>query len=79
MTFAAGKTGTSENIRDTWFIGSLVAGPRVGNEVDAPMNGTITGGSQHAIRTFARPRSDLSPIARRFSRSNFLVGCRDQR
>ena len=45
--FAAGKTGTSQNYRDAWFIGfndSLVVGVWVGNDDRAPMNG-ITGGS----------------------------------
>ncbi len=46
-TFAAGKTGTSQNNRDAWFIGftePLVAGVWVGNDDDAPMNG-VTGGA----------------------------------
>ncbi|WP_353645470.1 PBP1A family penicillin-binding protein [Mesorhizobium sp. WSM2239] len=45
--FAAGKTGTSQNYRDAWFIGfnePLVAGVWVGNDDDSPMN-EITGGS----------------------------------
>jgi 1A family penicillin-binding protein len=45
--FAAGKTGTSQNYRDAWFIGfnePLVAGVWVGNDDDTPMN-EITGGS----------------------------------
>ncbi|WP_348640561.1 PBP1A family penicillin-binding protein [Chelativorans sp. Marseille-P2723] len=44
--FAAGKTGTSQNFRDAWFIGftrSLVAGVWVGNDDDAPMR-EVTGG-----------------------------------
>jgi 1A family penicillin-binding protein len=44
--FAAGKTGTSQNFRDAWFIGfnePLVAGVWVGNDDDSPMN-EITGG-----------------------------------
>ncbi|MBW9053717.1 PBP1A family penicillin-binding protein [Rhizobium mesosinicum] len=46
-TFAAGKTGTSQNNRDAWFVGftkPLVAGVWVGNDDDAPMNG-VTGGA----------------------------------
>jgi penicillin-binding protein 1A len=45
--FAAGKTGTSQNYGDAWFIGfndSLVAGVWVGNDDHAPMN-RVTGGS----------------------------------
>ena len=43
---AAGKTGTSQNWRDAWFIGftpDYVAGVWVGNDDDKPMN-HITGG-----------------------------------
>lgn len=44
--FAAGKTGTSQNNRDAWFVGftePLVAGVWVGNDDDTPMRG-VTGG-----------------------------------
>jgi len=44
--FAAGKTGTSQNHRDAWFIGfsePLVAGVWVGNDDEKPMN-AVTGG-----------------------------------
>jgi penicillin-binding protein 1A len=44
---AAGKTGTSGDYRDAWFIGftaDLVAGVWVGNDNNAPMN-KVTGGS----------------------------------
>ncbi len=43
---AAGKTGTSQNWRDAWFVGftpDLVAGVWVGNDDDAPMN-KVAGG-----------------------------------
>ncbi|WP_374453319.1 transglycosylase domain-containing protein [Phenylobacterium sp.] len=43
---AAGKTGTSQNFRDAWFIGftpDYVAGVWVGNDNDRPMN-QVTGG-----------------------------------
>ncbi|MDR6818105.1 1A family penicillin-binding protein [Neorhizobium sp. 2083] len=46
-TFAAGKTGTSQNNRDAWFVGftePLVVGVWVGNDDDTPMKG-VTGGS----------------------------------
>jgi membrane peptidoglycan carboxypeptidase len=45
--FAAGKTGTSQNYGDAWFIGfndSLVAGVWVGNDDHSPMK-RVTGGS----------------------------------
>jgi 1A family penicillin-binding protein len=48
--FAAGKTGTSQNNRDAWFIGftePLVVGVWVGNDDDAPMKG-VTGGAMPA-------------------------------
>lgn len=44
---AAGKTGTSQNFRDAWFIGltaELVTGVWVGNDDNKPMN-KVTGGS----------------------------------
>jgi penicillin-binding protein 1A len=45
--FAAGKTGTSEDYRDAWFIGfneDLVTGVWVGNDDRTPMK-QVTGGS----------------------------------
>jgi penicillin-binding protein 1A len=44
---AAGKTGTTQDYRDAWFIGftpELVVGVWVGNDDNTPMNG-VTGGS----------------------------------
>jgi penicillin-binding protein 1A len=44
---AAGKTGTTQDYRDAWFIGytaDLVAGVWFGNDDDTPMN-KVTGGS----------------------------------
>jgi penicillin-binding protein 1A len=44
---AAGKTGTTQDYRDAWFIGytaDLVAGVWFGNDDDSPMN-KVTGGS----------------------------------
>jgi len=44
---AAGKTGTSQNHRDAWFVGytaDLVAGVWVGNDDGAPMAGVTGGG-----------------------------------
>src|SRR5262245_49649037 len=44
--FAAGKTGTSQNHRDAWFIGfneSLIVGVWVGNDDNTPMNRVVGG------------------------------------
>ena len=44
--FAAGKTGTSQNFRDAWFVGftePLIVGVWVGNDDETPMN-EVTGG-----------------------------------
>jgi len=48
---AYGKTGTSQNYRDAWFIGfagNLVVGVWVGNDDNSPMN-RVTGGSLPAL------------------------------
>ena len=48
---AAGKTGTSQSLRDAWFIGftsDLVVGVWFGNDDDSPMK-SITGGTAPAI------------------------------
>lgn len=48
---AAGKTGTSQNSRDAWFVGytaNLVAGVWFGNDDGHPMKG-VTGGSLPAM------------------------------
>ncbi len=44
--FAAGKTGTSQDYRDAWFIGfndALVVGVWVGNDDDTPMRRVVGG------------------------------------
>ena len=51
IDLAAGKTGTSQSLRDAWFIGfssELVVGVWFGNDDDSPMN-NITGGTAPAI------------------------------
>ena len=48
---AAGKTGTTQEYRDAWFIGytaDLVAGVWLGNDDNSPMN-RVTGGSLPAL------------------------------
>ncbi len=69
-TFAAGKTGTSQDNRDAWFVGftdPLVVGVWVGKDDNTPMKG-ITGGALPARiwRKFmkaamAEPARDTSP------------------
>src|SRR5204862_3322289 len=47
----AGKTGTTQEYRDAWFIGytaDLVAGVWLGNDDNTPMN-RVTGGSLPAL------------------------------
>jgi 1A family penicillin-binding protein len=62
--FAAGKTGTSQEHRDAWFVGfsePLVAGVWVGNDDDTPME-DITGGELPATiwRNFMSEALDLT-------------------
>jgi len=48
---AAGKTGTSQSLRDAWFVGftsDIVVGVWFGNDNDSPME-NITGGTAPAI------------------------------
>jgi len=68
-----GKTGTSEDYRDAWFVGftsDLVVGVWVGNDDNSPMNGVVGGSVPAAIwRDFvgaAEPLlrgSDIPPAA----------------
>ena len=49
---AAGKTGTSQNWRDAWFVGftpDYIAGVWVGNDDDRPMNKVAGGGIPSTI------------------------------
>ncbi|MFQ5765493.1 MAG: penicillin-binding transpeptidase domain-containing protein, partial [Rhodospirillales bacterium] len=49
---AAGKTGTSQNFRDAWFVGftaELVAGVWMGNDDGSPMKGVTGGGLPAAL------------------------------
>ncbi|WP_184500301.1 MULTISPECIES: PBP1A family penicillin-binding protein [Rhizobium] len=66
-TFAAGKTGTSQNNRDAWFVGftqALVVGVWVGNDDDTPMKG-VTGGAlpAHVWRDFMREATAESALS----------------
>ena len=65
--FAAGKTGTTQDYRDAWFIGFddfLVVGVWVGNDDHSPMK-SVTGGSLPArIWKDFMQQADLPNIAR---------------
>jgi len=61
--FAAGKTGTSQNHRDAWFIGftnSIIVGVWVGNDDNTPMRGVVGGTLPASIwRQFVREATPL--------------------
>ncbi len=69
FTAAAGKTGTSSNWRDAWFMGftgQYVTGVWFGNDNYYPMN-RVTGGSLPAMTwkefmTYAHASHNISPI-----------------
>ena len=64
--FAAGKTGTSQNYKDAWFIGfseRLVVGVWVGNDDGTPME-KITGG-----------KPPCPHLARFHDRGTYAFGC----
>ena len=63
---AAGKTGTTQDYRDAWFIGytaDLVAGVWLGNDDNSPMN-KVTGGSlpAQAWRRFMLAATKPMPV-----------------
>lgn len=63
---AAGKTGTSSDFRDAWFMGftgDLIAGVWVGNDDNAPMR-RVTGGHTPARiwRDFMAPAHEGMPV-----------------
>jgi penicillin-binding protein 1A len=63
---AAGKTGTSDDYRDAWFVGftpDVVTGVWVGNDNNTPMPG-MTGGSLPAViwRNFMQPYMASRPV-----------------
>ncbi len=65
---AYGKTGTTQDYRDAWFIGfagDLVVGVWIGNDDNTPMKG-VTGGSLPAgvwreFMSYALSRGDIGP------------------
>ena len=63
---AAGKTGTSQDFRDAWFVGftaDLVAGAWLGNDDGAPMKGVTGGGLPARLwgRIMRRALKDKEP------------------
>ena len=65
---AAGKTGTSQSLRDAWFIGftsNIVVGVWFGNDDDSPMK-KITGGTAPAVlwgEFMKKAHKDIQPQA----------------
>jgi len=62
-----GKTGTSQNFRDAWFVGlasDLVTGVWVGNDDNAPMD-KVTGGTLPVViwHDFMAPALVGTPVA----------------
>lgn len=69
--FSAGKTGTSQDYRDAWFIGftdKVIAGVWMGNDNFSPMNG-VTGGSYPA-----RLWKDIAIIGEEAEEPSFSFG-----
>ena len=68
---AAGKTGTSQSLRDAWFVGftsNIVVGVWFGNDDDSPMK-KITGGTAPAIlwgEFMKKAHIDIQPQALNF-------------
>src|SRR5438445_1595264 len=66
---AAGKTGTTQDYHDAWFVGfttDYVASVWVGNDDSSPMHG-VTGGTLpatiwHAVMTSAEEKLPASPL-----------------
>jgi 1A family penicillin-binding protein len=80
----AGKTGTSQDYRDAWFVGftdDLVVGVWVGNDDSSPMKG-VTGGSLPALiwRRFVSAATPLlghskQPVAAQSAEPDTLPAC----
>ena len=68
---AAGKTGTSQSLRDAWFVGftsNIVVGVWFGNDDDSPME-KITGGTAPAVlwgEFMKKAHIDIQPQALNF-------------
>ena len=63
---AAGKTGTTSDYKDAWFVGytpDLVAGVWVGNDDNSPLDGVMGGGLPASIwRAFMIPALESVPV-----------------
>jgi len=63
---AAGKTGTTEDFRDAWFVGfsaDLVCGVWVGNDDNAPMKHAVGGGlPAHIFKGFMESAEAGLPV-----------------
>ncbi len=71
----AGKTGTSNDGRDVWFIGytpDYVVCVWIGNDDNSPMGGKETGGST-AVPVFVDVMKALSPAGKQFPRPAKVV------
>ena len=80
---AAGKTGTTQDYRDAWFIGytaDLVAGVWLGNDDNSPMN-KVTGGSLPAQtwRRFMLAATQAMPVRPLPSAPSAARGCSPRR
>lgn len=76
----AGKTGTTQDFRDAWFVGftaDLVTGVWVGNDNNAPMakatGGTLPARIFHDFMTQAEQNMPIRPLASDASTTNELV------
>jgi penicillin-binding protein 1A len=71
----AGKTGTSNDGKDTWFVGytpDYVVGVWIGNDDSTPMGGKETGGTT-AVPVFVDVMKALSPPGKTFARPAKVV------
>lgn len=84
----AGKTGTSQDFRDAWFVGytaNMVASVWIGNDNGAPMN-KVTGGTIPAViwKDFMTragdngPKWDLPRVPGRFENVDFVAASFDE-
>ena len=63
---AAGKTGTSQDSRDAWFVGyadGIVSGVWLGADDNAPMQGVVGGGAPASIWREVMETAVASPLA----------------
>jgi penicillin-binding protein 1A len=61
----AGKTGTTDSVRDIWFMGftrDMVAGVWMGNEKYVPLHGVFSSNSAKVWHDFAAKYYELKPV-----------------